>query len=76
MVERGKLGLAAQCLERAAALAPHQDYVHRHLSIVRTRISRLPPDQRDNDVFDDSFWSSNVKDRPFNTVPSRQTDSF
>lgn len=70
MVERGKLGLAAQCLEHAAALAPHQDYVQRHLSIVRTRISRLPPDQRDTDVFDDSFWSSNVKDRPFNTVES------
>lgn len=70
MVERGKLGLAAQCLERAAALAPHQDYVQRHLSIVRTRISRLPPDQRDNDVFDDSFWNSNVKDRPFNTESS------
>lgn len=68
MVERGKLGLAAQCLEHAAALAPHQDYVQRHLSIVRTRISRLPPDQRDTDVFDDSFWSSNVKDIPFNTV--------
>lgn len=68
MVERGKLGLAAQCLEHAAALAPHQDYVQRHLSIVRTRISRLPPEQRDTDVFDDSFWSSYVKDRPFNTV--------
>lgn len=70
MVERGKLGLAEQCLERAAALAPDQDYVHQHLSIVRTRISRLPPDQLDKDVFDDSFWTSNVNDRPFNTEPS------
>lgn len=70
MVERGKLGLAEQCLERAAALAPDQDYVHQHLSIVRTRISRLPPGQLDKDVFDDSFWTSNVNDRPFNTEPS------
>lgn len=70
MVERGKLGLAAQCLERAAILAPQQDYVHKHLSIVRTRINRLPPDQRDTDVFDDSFWSTNVKDRNFNNEPS------
>lgn len=70
MVERGKLGLAAQCLERAAALAPQQDYVQRHLSIVRTRISRLPPDQRDTDVFDDSFWNGNVRDRNFNNEPT------
>lgn len=80
MVERGKLGLAAQCLERAAALAPQQDYVQRHLSIVKTRISRLPPDQRDTDIFDDSFWNGNVKDRNFNSESSNgqflgQTDS-
>ena len=45
MVERGKLTKAAQCLERAAALAPQQDYVHRHLAIVRSRISRLPKEE-------------------------------
>ncbi|KAJ8675843.1 hypothetical protein QAD02_011629, partial [Eretmocerus hayati] len=33
MVERGKLINAARCLERAARLAPQQDYVHRHLAI-------------------------------------------
>lgn len=66
MVERGKLGLAAQCLERAAALAPHQDYVHRHLAIVKARISRLSPEQRDTEVFDDSFWQSGPKERNFN----------
>lgn len=66
MVERGKLGLAAQCLERAAALAPHQDYVHRHLAIVKARISRLPPEQRDTEVFDDSFWQTGPKERNFN----------
>ncbi|XP_014223794.1 transmembrane and TPR repeat-containing protein CG4050 [Trichogramma pretiosum] len=57
MVERGKLGLAAQCLEKAAALAPEQDYVHRHLAIVRARLNRLPDEEVDNEIFDDSFWS-------------------
>ncbi|XP_043257371.1 protein O-mannosyl-transferase Tmtc3-like isoform X2 [Colletes gigas] len=66
MVERGKLGLAAQCLERVAALAPHQDYVHRHLAIVKARINRLPPEQRDTEVFDDSFWQASPKERNFN----------
>ncbi|KAF7384206.1 hypothetical protein HZH66_012456 [Vespula vulgaris] len=66
MVERGKLGLAAQCLERAARLAPHQDYVHRHLAIVKARISRLPREQRDTEIFDDSFWTSNDNDRSYN----------
>ncbi|XP_001601753.2 protein O-mannosyl-transferase Tmtc3 [Nasonia vitripennis] len=64
MVERGKLGLAAQCLERAAALAPQQDYVHRHLAIVRARISRLPKEElaaagvseEDVERFDESLW--------------------
>ena len=65
MVERGKLGLAAQCLERAAALAPHQDYVHRHLAIVKARISRLPPEQRDTEMFDDFFWQTSPKERSF-----------
>lgn len=45
MVERGKLGKAVKCLERAAILAPEQDYVHRHLAIVRARISRLPKEE-------------------------------
>jgi len=78
MVERGKLNQAAQCLERAAALAPHQDYVQRHLSIVRNRINKESVD--DTDVFDDSFWSSNSKDKPFNAEASsgqflRKTES-
>lgn len=58
--------MAAQCLERAAALAPHQDYVHRHLAIVKARISRLPPEQRDTEVFDDSFWQAGLKEQNFN----------
>lgn len=78
MVERGKLNQAAQCLERAAALAPHQDYVQRHLSIVRNRINKESVD--DTEVFDDSFWNSNTKDKPFNADASggqflRKTES-
>ncbi|XP_046747903.1 protein O-mannosyl-transferase Tmtc3-like isoform X1 [Diprion similis] len=69
MVERGKLGLAAQCLERAAALAPQQDYVHRHLAIVRARINRTPPEQRDTEIFDDSFWNSNKREGSYNSDP-------
>lgn len=69
MVERGKLGLAAQCLERAAIIAPQQDYVHRHLAIVKSRIDRLPPEQRENQKPEESFWEGitfdeNVEDPP------------
>ena len=67
MVERGKLGMAAQCLERAAALAPQQDYVHRHLAIVRTRISRLTKEELaaagvddEEEFFDDSLWAEHL----------------
>ena len=66
MVERGKLGLAAQCLERAAALAPQQDYVHRHLAIVKARINRLPPEQRDTQVLEEFFWEGNTFDGSLN----------
>ena len=62
MVERGKLGLAAQCLERAAKLAPQQDYVHRHLAIVRARINRLPPEERDTEIFDDTMWNAIIRE--------------
>lgn len=36
-VERGKLAVAEECLTRAAALAPHEHYIQRHLSVVRAR---------------------------------------
>lgn len=75
MVERGKLGLAAQCLERAAALAPQQDYVHRHLAIVKARITRLPPEQRDTQVLEDSFWEGNTFDDPAVGQFIEKTDS-
>lgn len=40
-VERGKLLEAESCLQDAHKLAPHEDYVLRHLQIVQTRISKL-----------------------------------
>lgn len=36
-VERGKLEIAEECLTRAAALAPHENYIQRHLAVVRAR---------------------------------------
>lgn len=38
-VERGKLAIAEQCLAKAAALAPHEAYIQRHLGVVRTRLA-------------------------------------
>ncbi|KAJ2950418.1 hypothetical protein O0L34_g8660 [Tuta absoluta] len=36
-VERGKLVIAEECLTRAAALAPTEQYIQRHLAVVRAR---------------------------------------
>ncbi|XP_063987197.1 protein O-mannosyl-transferase Tmtc3 [Diachasmimorpha longicaudata] len=56
MIERSQLHLAAQCLEKAAALRADQEYIRKHLTIVKSRINRLPPEQRESsDIFDDSF---------------------
>lgn len=61
MVERGQLYLASQCLEKASLLAPEQDYITKHLSIVNSRLDKIPPEQRDTgEIFDDSFlYTSN-----------------
>lgn len=40
-VERGELVRAEKCLARAHLMAPHEDYVLRHLKIVQTRIAKL-----------------------------------
>ncbi|CAG4941419.1 unnamed protein product [Colias eurytheme] len=40
-VERGKLAVAEECLTRAAALAPHEHYIQRHLAVVRARIAAV-----------------------------------
>lgn len=63
MVERGQLHMAAQCLEKAASLAPDQDYIKKHLSIVKSRINRLPPEQREStEIFDDSFLQTPIEE--------------
>lgn len=41
-MERGKLLEAQTCLEQAHSLAPEEDYIIKHLNIVRNRISKLP----------------------------------
>lgn len=68
MVERGKLRQAEQCLDRAAAMAPQQDYIHRHLAIVRARISRLSKEELaansindEDDIFNESLLASLTK---------------
>ena len=38
MVERGQLASARSCLQQAHALAPHEDYIRKHLDIVETKI--------------------------------------
>jgi tetratricopeptide (TPR) repeat protein len=40
-VERGDLSAAEKCLQQAHRLAPHEDYIVRHLNIVQTRIAKL-----------------------------------
>ncbi|KAG0699039.1 Transmembrane and TPR repeat-containing protein [Chionoecetes opilio] len=40
-VERGELQAAETCLSRAHIMAPHEDYILRHLKIVRTRLAKL-----------------------------------
>ncbi|XP_015123160.1 uncharacterized protein LOC107045397 [Diachasma alloeum] len=63
MVERSQLHLAAQCLEKAAVLAPDQDYIKKHLSIVQSRINHLPPEQREStEIFDDSFLHTPIEE--------------
>lgn len=40
-VERGLLMKAHACLQEAHALAPHEDYIIKHLQIIETRLTRL-----------------------------------
>lgn len=40
-VERGELHAAESCLSRAHVMAPHEDYILRHLKIVRTRLAKF-----------------------------------
>ncbi|CAG0879705.1 unnamed protein product [Darwinula stevensoni] len=45
-VERGELGKAETCFATAHRLAPHEDYIHRHWGIVRTRIQQQQQQQQ------------------------------
>lgn len=40
-VERGRLAKAHECMIHVRQLAPHEDYILRHLQIVQTRIAKL-----------------------------------
>ena len=45
-VERGDLIRAEKCFIRATQLAPHEEYIGRHLKIVRQRIGKLAAAQQ------------------------------
>ncbi|XP_022250818.1 transmembrane and TPR repeat-containing protein CG4050-like [Limulus polyphemus] len=42
-VERGQLVVGELCLQQAASLAPKEDYIQRHLKIVRARLQKVQP---------------------------------
>lgn len=45
-VERGLLKEAETCLQKAHLMAPHEDYIVKHLKIVQNRLqAKQPPDQ-------------------------------
>lgn len=59
-VERGQLLEAQRCLEKAHRLAPHEDYIAKHLGIVKNRIVKLHLNQ---DVADSKEKSKVVSDK-------------
>ena len=46
MVERGQLGQARTCLQQAHALAPHEDYIKKHLDIVESKLKEAKPREK------------------------------
>lgn len=40
-IEKGRLEEAESCLEKASDIAPHEEYVKKHLKVLRARIARL-----------------------------------
>ncbi|XP_044255134.1 protein O-mannosyl-transferase Tmtc3-like [Tribolium madens] len=79
-VERGKLLEAQECLERAHQLAPGEDYVLKHLQIVKNRIAKMKinPDEveieksRSQVVSNKSIDESDQKTRPVVTGDSEE----
>lgn len=57
-VERGKLIQAQACLEKAHELAPGEDYVLRHLQIVKNRITKLKINPNDEQAPDGEYEGS------------------
>lgn len=51
-VERGRLAKAHSCLMHAHQLAPHEDYIVKHIQIVQTRLQKLKtqPDSREREL--------------------------
>jgi len=49
-VERGELTKAEQCLQKVSALAPNEDYIKRHLRIVRARILKLKQQKQEGSL--------------------------
>ena len=45
-VERAELERAEECLLKVSSLAPNEEYIRKHLRIVRTRISKLREQQK------------------------------
>ena len=50
MVERGNLGAARECLENAHNLAPHEEYISRHLEIIEKKIAETIHVKQPKDV--------------------------
>ena len=57
-VERGDLIRAEKCFIRATQLAPHEEYIGRHLKIVRQRIGKLAAAQQQQQQGTTSFNQS------------------
>ncbi|XP_076312549.1 protein O-mannosyl-transferase Tmtc3-like isoform X2 [Tachypleus tridentatus] len=47
-VERGQLTVGEHCLIQAASLAPQEEYIQRHLKIVRARLKKIQSRKEDN----------------------------
>ncbi|GLH05530.1 Protein O-mannosyl-transferase TMTC3 [Gryllus bimaculatus] len=69
-VERGNLRRAEACLVRAHRLAPHEDYVLRHLNIVRSRIQKLqiPQDSEGEEFEDFEQYEGNSNEKSVNDI--------
>lgn len=66
-VERSELEQAEECLARAHAIAPHEEYIMRHLRIVRARIIRqkfLQSRELSDEETEEAIPSASAADQP------------